>query len=306
MFAIGKSKDSSQLLSCLLSHTGYSLVRLTGAKTIDFFECHYFSEPSPVLIANSLEANVAQYNLYGNSCHLILPPSQYQLQLMDVPQVPENEIAKTLRWQLKGLIDYPLNDIVVDAFVVPPHGPGARRKKVFTAITLQSALINKIAVLKRCLLNVTAVSISVLALKKLLSHVRITADSPCLVISFDEGLCQLYVFYEDNLYLYRTLPMSENITLPKDTAHEDLLLEIQRSIDYCLTELKFPEPKQIIFTPSFYQARDLLIFLGESLNKEVIMMELNPFFTSPPVEPEKMAQGFYAVGGALLLRRDER
>jgi hypothetical protein len=94
--------------------------------------------------------------------------------------------------------------------------------------------------------------------------------------------------------------MSKSILSPNSSASQEIMLEIQRSIDYCLMELKLPEPKQILFTPNFYQAQDLFSFLQEAIAKEVHLLDVNSFFTSKPLEPDSMAKAFYAIGGAMM------
>lgn len=300
MLGLGKGK-LSQLLSCWISDYGYSLVGLKENKRILFYEEHSFTEPSPMLFAKYLAEDVCKHNLVGYPCQIILSTELYQLLLVDAPDVPENELAKALRWQLKGLVDYPINDIAVDAFIVPSHGAGDRRKKAFAAVTLQSELINKVSMLKSCLLNISAISISELALSKLLSLESLASTSPSIVISYEDELCRQHVYYKGDLYLFRTLPMNKSIIQPNGAAHQNMLLEIQRSIDYCLMELKLPEPKQVLFTPSFYQATELFSYLKTELNKEVKLLDINSFFTSEPIPPEMLTKIFYAIGGALML-----
>lgn len=300
MFGLGKTKAPTQPLACYLSDYGYSLVGLQDAKTIRFCENHFFTEPSPQLIANHLIEDVDKYHLYGEQCQVVLAPSLYQLVLMDALEVPVDEMAKALRWQLKGLIDYPLNDIAVDAFIVPPHGGGKKRKKVFVAATLQSALLNKITFFENSLLKVIGVSIAELAISHLLNQGTLSTDSPVIVISYDNELCHLYLFYQGELYLFRGLSISKSIMSPNSSANQDMLLEIQRSIDYCLMELKLPEPNHIIFTPSFYDAKDLFTYLQGEINKTVHVLDVNSLFTSDPLTPETMSQAFYAIGGAMM------
>lgn len=306
MFGLSKTKTPTKTLCCLISEYGYSLVGLESARSIGFCEEHYFTDPTPSLIAKSLSENVEKYHLHGRPCQVILTPDLYQLLLMDAPEVAENEMAKALRWQLKGLIDYPLNDIAIDAFIVPPHGAGLRRKKVFCSITLQSSLINKITLFENCLLNVTAISIAELALSRLVSLEPMSSQAPSIVISYDDEICQLHVYYNDDLYLLRTLSMSKTILHPNSPANQDMLLDIQRSIDYCLMELKLPEPKYIFFTPSFYEASDLFIFLQAELDKEVKLLDVNSIFCSTPIASEIMAKTFYALGGLLMFLNGKR
>jgi MSHA biogenesis protein MshI len=298
-----RPKTTSQSIACFLSNSGYSLVGLRGNSTISFCENHYFSESPSTKMLQSLRDVVDKYELYGHSCQVILSPSLYQLHLMDSPEVPENEVAKALRWQLKGLIDYPINDIIVEAFLVPPHGYGNKRKKVFAAITLQSGMQNELALLKSSYLDVSSVSIAELALCELIAHLTNESDPPSLVVSFDDDVCQLHVHYGNNLYLFRTVSIEKSIMEPQSPVKNDILLEIQRSIDYCLMELKLPEPKKIFFTPSFYNASDLFVFLNEGLGKEVQLMDMSQIIAPESgLTQDDFATAFYALGGALMMR----
>lgn len=301
MFGFGKAKRRAKPLACFLSNDGYSLVGLESTDQICICENHYFDTPTLDKIEADLMADVDRFNLYGRPCQVILASDLYQLILMDAPELPPDEIAQALRWQLKGLIDYPLNDIVVDAVLVPPYGTGARRKKVFTAVALQSNLIKKQTMFERCLLSIKSISIAELALSALLAKESLPDDAPVLVISSSDGkACQMHVYYQGDLYVSRLLPVKVYTVPISSETNQALLLEIQRSIDYCLMELKFTEPKQVLFTPNFYQVDTLLSFLQSELKKEVRMMDVNAYFKSDPISKETMAKAFYAVGGALM------
>ena len=152
MFGLGKVKSPLQPLACLLSEQGYSLVTLGSGQKIHCCAHQHFDEANIDLMAKAIAQDVERYHLIGQPCQVILAPGLYQLLLMDALEVPEEEMAKALRWHLKGMIDYPLNDIAVDMFLVPPHGSGGMRKRVFVAVTPQSALMNKLALLENGLL----------------------------------------------------------------------------------------------------------------------------------------------------------
>lgn len=302
MFGLGKLKASSRPLACLLSEQSYTLVGLEDGQRIRFCEHQHFADAAPDLIAKGIAQCVERHNLIGQPCQVILYPGLYQLLLMDALDVPEEEMAKAIRWHLKGMIDYPLNDIVVDTFLVPPHGVGERRKRVFVAVTPQAALMNKVALFERCLLKVSAISIAELAFSSLLPLAKISPDSPTIVVSYDNEVCQLHVYYQGNLYLSRGLSINKSILEPNSHVNQDMVLEIQRSIDYCLIELKLPEPKNIVFTPTFYRASDLFSFLQTELARDVQLLDIPASFESEqPLTAAEMAESFYAIGGALML-----
>ncbi len=49
----------------------------------------------------------------------VLPESGYQIVLVEVPNVPEEEINDATRWLIRDQIDYPVDDIVVELFKLP-------------------------------------------------------------------------------------------------------------------------------------------------------------------------------------------
>lgn len=49
----------------------------------------------------------------------VLPENCYQIVLIEVPNVPEEEINDAARWQIKDQIDYPVDEIVVEMFKLP-------------------------------------------------------------------------------------------------------------------------------------------------------------------------------------------
>lgn len=300
MFGFGVGTAPKLRLACYLSESAYALLAIDNESRLIFVEHHDYELSAIEQMANDLAEDIAKHALYGIPCQLILAPCLYQLILMDALDVPENEMAKALRWRLKGLIDYPLNDIAVDAFIVPPHGVGLRRKKAFVAVTPLSLLQQKIAIFERCLLNIKAISIAELSLLSLLSQDQSLIDTPVLVISYDDGICQLHIYYQQQIYLERGLSIHKQSSRPEDYPPEEMLLEIQRSMDYCLGEFKLPEPRKIFFTPSFYKATALLDFLRQELKKEISLIDINQYLFDSMLAEEVQAKLFYAVGAALM------
>ena len=76
----------------------------------------------------------------------VLPEDCYQIVLLDVPKVPENEINDAARWQIKDQIDFPVDEIVVEMFKLPKqstsddktmgYAVAARRKSIKQHIEL--------------------------------------------------------------------------------------------------------------------------------------------------------------------------
>ena len=306
MLGLGRSKGPSQQLACLLSNTGFSLIGFTSPQDLTFYDTHYSTEHTSEIVRKNLTETVKKHNLYGLNCQVILAPNLYELLLLDALDVEEAEMAKALRWQLKGLISYPLKDIVIDTFSIPLHGGGNKRNKVFAAVTPQSSLTEHINLIEKCFLKVKSVSIGELAIGHLIKQMALAPDDACLVIGYSGKSCQFLFFYKEDLYFFRTITMNHSIVEFDNSANQNMAVEIQRSIDYCSRELKLPEPNHVFFTPSFYKAEGLASFLKTELEKDIRVLDLNTCFMNSRLPHEVMAKIFYAVGGMFMLLDNQR
>ena len=280
---------------------GYTLSRVNEENKLVLFEQRIKSDRSPTPLSKLLQEDVEKFQLAGAECALILMPSQYQLLQIDAADVPLQELAKALKWRLKGLIDYPLNDIAVDACLIPPHGVANQRKKAIVSVTPLSALKQKLALLADVYLQVKIVSVAELGLVHICGLIP-NLFSPQIVVSIEDTTCRLHIIYQNALYLERILRVKLKELENNQQEVEHLVLEIQRSNDYCLSELKIPEPKVILFTPQFINANLLLQYLKESAIKPFQIIDVNTIM-SPEVALDTSGQttGIYSIGGAVML-----
>ncbi|KTC64613.1 Uncharacterised protein (plasmid) [Legionella adelaidensis] len=299
MFGVSIKESKTQRFSCCLGESSYSLAAVSNGKLLFCERQDFLNKPFDAM-ASSFASDIERLGFIGEDCHVVLSPGQYELLQLDALAVPESEMAKAFRWKLKGLIELPLNDIAVDTFSIPPHGVVGQRKKVFVAVTLLSELKNKLNMFESAYLHVPSVTIAQMALRNLLPLMPLKQSSPVIVISLEENICNLYIFLQNQLYLERQLALTKAIVNENGPKAQNILLEIQRSIDYCLSELKLPEPDQIIFTPGFFQASALLDFLKQELPKEIFLMDLRQYLQMDfPMGFEEQTSCLYSIGGAL-------
>ena len=50
--------------------------------------------------------------------YICLAAEQYNLLLIDAPDVPEEELSEAIKWRVKDLISQPIEDVIVDSFFV--------------------------------------------------------------------------------------------------------------------------------------------------------------------------------------------
>lgn len=289
-------------IACTLSEMGYSLAGVKENSEVVFHSAQFFNDPSAATIRQALEKDVDRLNILAQDCHLILLPEQYQLILMDALNVPDAEMAKALRWNLKGLSDYDLDDVALDFCLVPYHGEG--EPKAFVSLTPQTALNEKCALLESVFLNVKTVTIADMVLRNILPLMDgrdpVEQAGPIIILSLCKTVRKLHIVYNGLFYLIRELTHVHMGIGQEPPELSNLAFEIGRSIDFCINQLNLPEPKHIFFTPGFYKVVDELPPLGEEIGLGVSMLDLNAYLRiEPKLSLEQQYETFYSITGAL-------
>lgn len=241
------------------------------------------------------------HKLAGQKVSLVLPDNHYQLLMTDQLKLPEPEMLKAFQWKLKGLLDYPVNDAVLDLFLVPAHGLGGQRLKAFVVAAKKSFVEMWCDLFEQSLLTLDKVDISIFSTKNLVTAMSSTSGTK-IAVNVSESKCQLTIFCDQNLYLVRNLDLDVvgvEQTLEK-MFWQQLLLEIQRSTDYCISELKLAEPNEFLLGPAFIKQKGLLEFLTENLTKPVHCLDLNQLIKSKVKIVEEKQQMFSSCVGELL------
>ena len=309
MFWNKKQQEAAFSLGCCLGEDRYSLAAVKNNQELLFTQRRVFNQNTVHTLQKTLADDVKRLNLIAQACQLVLFPPQYQLILMDALKVPEEEMAQALRWSLKGLSDYDLDDVALDVFLVPAQQSDGAEKAV-VAITPLSALNDKRALFESVFLDVTRVSIAEMALKNLLmlmqSRQALEADVPTIVISACDTVYTLHIVYQEKFYLIRTLELKLVAKADDPNNLSSTLFELERSIEYCVTQLNLPEPKQLFFTPHFYWLDGVFQAIEEKLAINVGMINLADYLEmTPPLSLEEQAGVFFSIAGALRFNHNE-
>ena len=75
-------------------------------------------------------------------CSTLLDSSDYQLLMVEAPEVPSSELKAAIRWRIRDLIDFHIDDAVLDVFDAPPSGARGVQEHLYTVVT-RSALVKE-------------------------------------------------------------------------------------------------------------------------------------------------------------------
>ena len=72
-----------------------------------------------------------EYTLARYRCATLLHPAEYQLLMVDAPSVPREELKAAIRWRVKDLLDYHIDDATMDVLDIPidKDAVGKRRSR---------------------------------------------------------------------------------------------------------------------------------------------------------------------------------
>src|SRR5205814_7642129 len=100
-----------------------------------------------------------------NATVSVLDPSAYRLLLVEAPDVPPEELRAAVRWRVKDLIDFHVDDAVIDVFEMPPHARGGRNRMMYAVTAKADYVKQQIDLIEAAGLNLDVIDIGELSLR---------------------------------------------------------------------------------------------------------------------------------------------
>src|ERR1700682_6206273 len=88
-----------------------------------------------------LDHVVKELGFDRHQCLTLLPSSDYQLLLVEAPNVPPAELKTAVRWRIKDMLDYHLEDAPIDVLDIPPDPSGGNRAHSMYAVAARNGVI---------------------------------------------------------------------------------------------------------------------------------------------------------------------
>jgi MSHA biogenesis protein MshI len=256
-----------------------------------------------------LSSIVKQYQLKKVDCSWLLAPEDYQLLQLDVLPVTANEFQAAIRWKIKDLLRFSIDDVVIDHFAVPSSKVNAKDKMMVVAA--QSSYLQKISeIIKASGLNLSFIDVPELAFRNIMALSEQENQSHALVY-VQNSIIQLLITYQKQLYFCRNLEfgwggLSES-TSDELTKHiAQLASEIQRSFDYYENQWRQPHPTQITFAATKLISKNTMDQLSQFLSLPVQWLHLDgKLITKQEMSFEQQGQ-YLPMIGELFRKEYER
>ena len=237
-------------------------------------------------------------------CLTLLPSTDYHLLLVDAPNVPVPELKAAVRWRLKDMLDYHVDDATIDVLDIPVPS-GARGHSMY-AVAARNELIQ--GTIQR--FSAAAVPLSVIDIAETAQRNVATLFEPA-----ERGVGMLYLFpkqalltvnFKGELYLARRIDAGAEQLLAaaqaqRDEAMSRILLELQRSLDHLDRQFPFVTIAKLLLAPEPREtglAGHLAANLGVAVEKADLGRVMD-FAAGAEIGDEAAWRLFHVLGAAL-------
>jgi MSHA biogenesis protein MshI len=249
-------------------------------------------------------AAVRAANLPRMPVSAVLRPDDYQLALVEAPDVLPAELRAAMRWRLKDAIDFRVEDAVIDVFDVPTQNRGGQGRMMY-AVAARRGAIERYALALAANPAFDVIDVPELCLRNLASLLPAAANGVAL-LHLGEMAATIVLVRGTTFYFARQMDLQATLRIASGSAPDarldagSVVLELQRSLDYYERHFDQPPITRIAVSPPGARAGELAADLGRDTGLEVSTLDLGTIVNcSTEVDLATQAASLLAVGAAL-------
>jgi len=250
-----------------------------------------------------------QHQLHNLAVTISLDQRDYELHLVEAPNVPDEELSDALRFRLKDMVTQPIESKALQAFRLPQDAYRGRMDMAFAAVIDRSCIEQLVEWAQQQQLYLSEITIPELSILQLVAAMEPETSVGVLRLDNKEGV--FYLFQQGGLYMTRAIGVGTDdlglsdahegeLTLETDSRLENLALEVQRSMDYFESQLGMGSVGQIwAMVPDDIEMDTVLPELEQAVNTPIRTLALDSAFNRMPAPSSLTASLATALGGSL-------
>jgi MSHA biogenesis protein MshI len=302
LFSFFKKKSNSGVLGLEISDQSLSLAvaEVNDAGQLIITKC-FSKKCGKSEYLDHIKSWISENNLSGFDCHVVLSTSQYQTFPVEKPQVEDAELADAVRWKVKDLLDYPVDDAAMDVFEFPKDALRGRPEQVSAVSAKKSHIQSLVNLVDGAGLNLLTIDVVDLALRNIATRLIETEKQTAALLYLRAGNGMIVLIKNNVLYFSRHFDFSLealNDVEQQDNVIQHLALEVQRSFDYFDSQMAQVPPQQLYLigpTPQLPLAN----MLGGSISAQVKVFDMSVCFGEQHKTTQDDINGLVAMGSAL-------
>jgi MSHA biogenesis protein MshI len=221
-----------------------------GMPLVEFAEEREWDPAEP----KSLERAAKEFGVKRFRCTTLLKPQEYSILLVEAPAVKPEELRAAVRWRIKDMLDYHVDDATVDVLDLPvPSGAAPRAHHMYTVAARNDTVRATVDRFTAAGIPLAVIDIPDTAQRNLAARLE-RENRAVLALTFDAHGGLVTVSHAGELYLSRRLDITaDQLASDDDDARARLLdrvlVETQRSLDHCERTYPFFAMGRVVIGP---------------------------------------------------------
>ena len=314
MGLFAKSRKNAGYLAISLQGDGLYAVHIKRSPSArPEVELLAFYPGNPSAAEALLERMMRDLHAGHYQCGTLLAADEYQILSLEAPSVPPDELKAAIRWRLKDMLDYHVDDATIDVLDIPGDPNAPTRSHSMYAIAARNSLIGqRQALFAKARVPLSVIDVPEMAQRNLAALLETEKRGLAMLTFSDEGGL-LTVTHSGELYLSRRIDvplaqLQETDAERRDASFERITLELQRSLDHFDRQYHFITLSRLVLGPVPEAAAELRDYLASNLYvpvENLKLEELLDFTRTPDLQKPLMQQKVLLCLGAAL-REEEK
>lgn len=245
---------------------------------------------------------VKDMDIEDKQCSFVLNRKDYNLHLVEAPEVEADELRSAVRWKIKDLLDMKVEDAAIDVFRVPADAYRGR-EMVYVVASLKSKISGIVNMVTDSGLELAVIDIPELVMLNLSSH-YVEDQNGVAFMDLRRNGSTMNITRNGELFLSRRI----NTQLDPDVMQSDewenlkdrLVLEIQRSLDYYESQMGQTPINRIVIAQRQHDGAAMAESLNAMLAADVTVLNIAEHLDSAKeLSTEDQQIGMAAIAATL-------
>lgn len=267
-------------------------------------QCAFFPADKEDAQGDVLERLVKELGLKGASTVAVLDPGSYSLLQVEAPEVEPGELRSAIRWRIKDLLDFHIDDAVLDIFDMPESKHHSGPHLMYVVAAKAGRIQQHVDQMEAAGLDIAAIDVTELAVRNLLGLITEPEKFHGLLY-LAPGYGLIEIVQGSTLFLSRRIEINardleEQGGFGLDELIDALVLELQRSLDYQESQFGLGAVPAISIVAPESRSEPLIALASESLSATVKALSLSDKIVGcDTVSPVELSRCLPAIGAAL-------
>ncbi|HYM36572.1 MAG TPA: hypothetical protein VET48_14330 [Steroidobacteraceae bacterium] len=266
--------------------------------------CAVYSCEGDETVEQVLRRIIAKLGLARAGVFAVANTSDYQLLQVEAPEVLPAELRAAIRWRLRDVIDFHIDDAVVDVFEIPDQSRRAQNKMLFAVAARSAAVQRLVSAIAPSARHFDVIDIPELCLRNV-SALLSQDHKGVATLLLGDTFAQLNLTRQGVLYLARRIEYQRGYEVEENAEGRDridagvLALELQRSLDYFESHYDQTPIGELVVAPGGEIGSRLAVRLRGETNLRISVLDLNEIVDGSAAADVSSAECLVALGAAL-------